>query len=310
MNQRLQKIDKIQKKLEDFYQEKPCFDYESEALLEFFKATRNIFLFFYWLATRAPKLDPEKLLEVNDLEIPEWEEIMYKNLIKVERSKFIALVEPLVQSVYKKISEQGGGLVLASLGSGSMEIEKQVLERLINKTPTAKPCIFIGIDISQTSKKVARENLSEFENEIEIIEKSDVNYNFLQETKLCLKKHTVILATNNIFELEKSFPAKSIDLVYSCLFRHHLNKDQKNKLNTLYVTWAKSVLEYDGFKSWLNMIPQTIVGWGEPIFLNSEIFSNLRFPTKIDVVDILPKSKLGYFNNGYYLLEYSHEFGK
>ncbi|MFA5023200.1 MAG: hypothetical protein WC385_00425 [Candidatus Paceibacterota bacterium] len=307
MSHRLQKINAIQNRLEGFYQEKPCFEYQAEALLDFFRATKNIFSYFYWLVVRAPKLDPKKILEVNDLEIPEWEEIMYKNLIRVERSKSIALVEPLVQSIYKKIAERGGGLILASLGSGSMEIERQVIEKVGKEI---EPCLFIGIDISPTSKQVAKNNLAGLGDKIEIIEKDNIGYEFLQEAKAKLKKHTVVLANNDIFDLEKNFPAKSIDLIYSCLFRHHLNKASRNRLNDLYTKWASSVLEYDGFRSWINMIPQTIVGWNEPVFLNSEIFSNLRFPQKRFVRDILPGSKIRYFTNGYYLLEYNHEFGK
>lgn len=235
---------------------------------------------------------------------------MYKSLIRVERNKFISLVEPLVQAVYKKIIEKDSSFILASLGSGSMEVEKQTLERLFKNRPESKPCIIIGIDISTTSKDWSKRNLSSLGDKIEIIEKDNLDSEFLNEIKLSLKKHTVILAKNNIFELENNFPKRSVDLIYSCLFRHHLNDEQKSKLNKLYTNWADNVLEYDGFKSWLNMIPQTIVGWNEPVFLNSEIFSNLRFYPKSKVRNILKGSRVKYFYNGYYLLEYSHDFYK
>lgn len=93
-------------------------------------------------------------------------------------------------------------------------------------------------------------------------------------------------------------------MVFHSLFRHHLNNPQKKQIDSVIKTIAKSSLEYDGYKSWFVMIPQTIMVWRQPILLNATIFSDLRYSTKEEIRSrIKNRQKLSFFRIGTYLLE-------
>jgi len=47
---------------------------------------------------------------------------------------------------------------------------------------------------------------------------------------------------------------------------------------------AGKIFEYDGYRSWLHLIPQTITAWKYPPLLNGSVFSNFRYQTRDEVI--------------------------
>ena len=118
-------------------------------------------------------------------------------------------------------------------------------------------------------------------------------------------KYTVILCKNDIFKLDRDFSPQMFDLVFNSLFRHHLNAVEKDKIAVISKKIAKKVMEYDGYRNWPAFIPQSIVGWKFPIFLNAVIFSNLRYSEKNEIEITKEDWRISFFRKiGFYLREH------
>jgi hypothetical protein len=124
--------------------------------------------------------------------------------------------------------------------------------------------------------------------------------------KIDKKEHNklhVILCKNDIFRLDNHFPEKTFDIIYHSLFKHHLNDRETFLMDTIVKRLSKYVLEYDGYRSGLTLIPQTITAWNHPVFLNAAILSNFRFSTKKELKTAASKtSQLCFYKAGTYLL--------
>lgn len=255
-------------------------EYALQENVLFFKATQSIWKYIKWFLFKTPKINSEKLLEFTDFSSQKWEIEMHKNLAKAERDKFPGLIKPLVENIVKIILKSNDLKIIADLGCGAMEVERQIIQKLIsleNKTPS----IFIGIDKSNIVAQIAKENFKEIQDFIEFYEidnlDMDILNNLINQRK---KNYLVIICKNDIFKLDNFFPSKIFDLIFHVFFKHHLNSSEKQNLDDTIIKLSKQILEYDGYKSRVNMIAQSITAWSSPVFLNAAIFSSLRFSKK------------------------------
>ena len=223
----------------------------------------------------------------------------------MEKKDFPGLIKPLVNRVSKYIFSENRPLIIGNFGSGGMETERQIIKKCL-ETNYQHPIIFVGIDQSEKVKEIAKDNLKELEDKIEIIELEKISRDFLKNLKNQKdSSYIIILCKNNIFHLDKELEEKTFDLVFHTLFRHHIVLKDQNYLDQLSEKISGKIIEYDGIQSWGEIIPQTIVGWNNPVFLNAEIFSNLRFLTKKEVQKRQSKNnKITFHPSGYYMLEY------
>lgn len=307
MKKRKIEIGGILEKLREFENDSRYGDriYAIQENIKFAEAIKSLPRYAWWLLTRAPKIDGARLLELTDFPVEEWDVRMHGRLMEIERNKNIKLIKPLVDRILKFVFDENRPLIMANLGAGGMEVDRQVISELIDKKYD-KPIIFIGVDKSPITNKIAKENLNSLGKGIEIFDIENLAKNRLDEIAGANKGVAVILCKNDIFSLDVEFPPKYFDLVYSSLFKHHLTEDGRQKLDKTIKEISKKSLEYDGYRSWRVIIPQTIVGWNYPNFLNAEIFSNLRFKDKKSLIVFLGnKGKISFYKGtGFYLLDY------
>lgn len=302
MKKRRMEIDGILQKLREFKNDPRYGDriYAIGENIRFAEAMKSLPRYAWWLLTRAPKIDGARLLELTDFPVEEWDVRMHKRLMEVERSKKIKLVKPLVDRILKFIFDENRPLVLANLGAGGMEVDRQVISELIDKKYD-KPIIFIGVDKSPITNKIAKENLNSLGKGIEIFDIENLTKDRLEEIKKTNKGIAVVLCKNDIFNLGVEFPPKYFDLVYNSLFKHHLAESDKERLDKIIQNTSKKSLEYDGYRSWPHTIPQSLAGWSNPVFLNGTIFSMLRYSKKNNLS--FPNTSF-FKNTAHYLREF------
>lgn len=304
MNDRLKIIDHVVKDLNSLKLSPFPNHYAIDENVAFFESIKSVSSYLKWLITRAPKLDRAKLLELTDFPFPHWDREMHRKLVEMERKDFPGLVKPLVDNIVNLIiSRNQNRFIGVGLGCGGMEVERQVIKKLID-LKYKKQVILIGIDKSPITHEVAKGNLREIEPDIDIHEceilNTEVLVNILKKEN---NRHVIIMCKNDIFQLQKYFDNKHFDLMYHSLFKHHLNDEQKNKIDLIINSLSKNAIEYDGFRSWSVIIPQTIVGWRHPVFLNAELFSNFRYFTKKELKEKHKLSEISFFNKlGTYLV--------
>mgnify|MGYP001584098075 FL=1 len=126
---RIIEIDGILEKLREFKSDSRYGDrlYAIEENIRFAEAMKSLPRYVWWLFTRAPKIDGSKLLELTDFPVEEWDVRMHGRLIEVERSKKIKLIKPLVDKISEFIFKENKPLILANLGAGGMEADRQVI---------------------------------------------------------------------------------------------------------------------------------------------------------------------------------------
>ena len=276
--------------------------YAIDANIAFYKATKSVFKYIWWLITVAPKLDGAKLLEINDL-LPKYDERMHLTLIGVEKKRFPGLINAISDKVFEYITKNKGARVIGSVGSGGMELERQVISKLILLNYSGD-ITFIAFDQSDDAHKIAKKNLEELGEQVSIMTIDNLSQE--DSNKVVLKKGIkVILARNNVFDLKNKFSQQYFDLVYSSLFTHHLDDRQYDTLTMDLKSVSKYVIEYDGYRSFFQLIPQSVVGWHDTILLNGSVMSGLRYRQK----KFLPRNdsdiKINFFQIGTYLVEYS-----
>lgn len=279
--------------------------YAIEENILFLQSIKSLPRYVWWLLTRASKIDGSRLLELTDFPVEEWDVKMHERLIEMERRERPGLARPLRDRIFSFILKENRSLVLVNLGAGGMEVDRQVISLLIEKKYD-KPIIFIGVDKSPITHKIAKENLNSLGERIEVFDLDILTKNKLEEIARANKGVAVILCKNDIFDLSAQFPQKYFDLVYSSLFKHHLNTSDKERIDKIIKDISKKALDYDGYKDWPIIALQTLAGWNYPNFLNAEIFSNLRFKNKKNLVAFSKgRGNISFHRGaGFYLLEY------
>lgn len=274
----------------------------------FFKSAKTIPAFISWLIRIAPKLDGTKLLEINDL-LPKYDTEVHSKLIEMERRPKPGLIKPAFDRIISYIKDNNSNLILASFGSGGMELERQIMDFLLKKN-FSKKILFVAIDQSSLAHQISKNNYKELGDNIESYDFDECAPTDLEYViKVQQKTFAFIHCKNDIFSMPKIFYNKVFNLSYHTHFKHHLTNFQKNQLDQVVDSLSEKVIEYDGFLNWIGMIPQTFIGWDNPVFLNAEILSNLRYFKKPDIIRMSkekhPESHLTFSKLGFYVLEYN-----
>ena len=269
----------------------------------FFEALRSPSRYIKWIISKAPSIDGTKLLEISDLPFEQWDREMHSCLIEVQRKDFPGLIKPLVGKIVDFIeSSDGNDLRLCNLGCGGMEVERQVIQTLERKGSN-KNLTIVGVDRSHITHEVATQNLRDSNISIDVHHFEMLNEKDLDFVSKLQNKYKVILCKNDIFTLNSIFKSKTFDLLYHSLFRHHLTQNQQRDLDPIVNFLTNKFIEYDGFKSWSVMIPQSITIWKTPVLLNATIFSDLRYQSKVEIVKRGSIGNLSLTKIGTYLLE-------
>ncbi len=279
--------------------------YAIEENIAFLKAIKNFPTYLKWLFFRAPKLDSLKLLELTDFPVEEWDVLMHKRLIEMQEKDRPGLVKPIVETITNFIFSQNSDVVMADLGAGGMELDHQIIKKILSSNFKHK-IVMIAVDKSPTTQVIAKDNLKGIFDKIDFYEVENLDETKVESIKRTSQKKVVlILCKNDIFNLDKFFPKKYFNIIYHSLFKHHLPLTLQPKFDAVINNITENIFEYDGFRSWMVIIPQTIVGWNHPHFLNAELFSNFRFLRKKDILQYAEKCKgkvKFYTQTGQYLL--------
>ncbi len=274
--------------------------YAIEQNIAFLEAIRTVPAYIRWLFKVAPRIDGSQIVEPTDFPVEEWDIKMHKQLIQVQRDVHIGLCKPLVDAIVSYILSEKRDLVLADLGAGGMEIERQIITLLQEKNHPYQT-IFVGIDRSPTTQKIAIENLQTVPG-LHIYEIAELTPAIIEELKRTEQGTIVVICKNDIFGLAADFSNTYFDIVYHSLFKHHLTDTQRQELSTVLETISKHIYEYDGYRTWPVVIPQSITGWNHPLFLADTILSFLRYPNKEQI--IVGKGTISFFKKtGHYLLK-------
>lgn len=298
---RLQQIEKIVEELKELKTE--ANSYAVEKNIEFFEAIKSPIRYMGWLLHAADGIDKERILELNDFPKEEWEEDLHKKLIIMERKKIPGMIEPLRKRIVEIVHTQKPD-VIVNLGAGAMELERQVVESLL-RSKYDKEITFVAVDRSAIAKRIGMENLADLQDRVEIEQVGDLNKGRLAENYK--KNIRILLCSNDIFELDKEFGNKFFDLVLFAKFKHHLREAQKVRLDEIIKTIGKQLFEFDDYRSWGLLIPQSMATWKFPILINGAIFSRLRDCTKKEIkAGKKEGDRLTFFKNGSYLIERSN----
>jgi hypothetical protein len=246
----------------------------------FFKSSYSFFSFYKWLYKKGPKIRRENLLELMDIDADSPYAVdLITSLAALEARVYPGMITPLVRKICRYVREEESMLII-NLGSGAMEVEKQVIARLI-RSENKKPVIFVGIDKLQRAHAFARQNLNVFGPDVDIIEKEvmdDDSLNMISANKKSL--YTVVLCSNDVFSFDKRFISTRFDLAFNCFFKHHFDVSSSEKIDSALKKFSKKVIEYDGLNNNFNSFTQTVFVWNNPVLLNGAVFSNLRYIKK------------------------------
>lgn len=248
--------------------------------IAFMKAARSLPRYLWWLFTIAPKLDGSRLLELTDFPVEEWDIAMHERLIELQKRERPGLIAPLANAITEYMRKEQRDLIIADLGAGGMEVDRQVAEWAL-KTNHPYALTIVAVDKSPITRRIADKNLRGLASGAEIIETGELSMGELERMrKDATKKILIVMCTNDIFDLDRKFHPQYFDLVYHSLFRHHLNAIEQEKLDRVIQAIGKNHFEFDGYKSWMHGIIQSLFAWTSPIFLNGTIISMARYKTK------------------------------
>src|SRR3989344_2043105 len=258
--------------------------YALEVNLVFFRSLYRFRDFWHWFRRVRPTLDGKRLLELSDFHLSDgrWERRLQRELLEIEKWKFPDILGRIRKALLQQIAdlnEPERHLMFVSLGSGSMEIERQLISKLRERGNRQK-IIFFGIDNSDASLEIARENLTDLgvklfrTNNLDQVKISQMKRDFMNE------QYVIILVNGDALALETYFGHKNIDVVYHSKFKHHLPDNLKNELDRMIETVARRGVEYDDINGWFFLYVPIKSNWPKPLLLNGSIFSGLRDPSK------------------------------
>ena len=303
---RRQQIEKALAQLECFRAD-PAYankGYALDANSTFLRAARSLPSYLWWLFSVAPSLDGSRLLELTDFPVEEWDIAMHERLIALQKRKRPGLIAPLVGAITEYLQKESRDVVMANLGAGGMEVDRQVA-RWALQTGYPYALTIVAVDKSPITRRLAEKNLKELTGSVEVVETGDLTQAGLEKLRKDAKKKVlIVMCTNDIFALEQKFQPRYFDLVYHSLFRHHLSLPEREKLDETVAALAKGHLEFDGYKSIPHAVIQSLFAWSSPVFLNGTIISLLRYQMKSQVTaNREAETVLYYGNTAHYLLQ-------
>jgi len=251
--------------------------------IEFFKAIRNPFSYIWWLIFRAPRLrkNRARILELADLPFSRWQrelletlswfEIWMPRVLRPIRKQIIQELERL-----KKVKKEP--IVVASLGCGGMELERQIIYQLL-RMRFRLPLIFIGVDYSPSVPDVLASKFANLASKglLEIKTISHLGTDELNKLKAeaASRRFVLVLLNADAFQM-KELAQDSFDLVYHTRLRHHLTLEEGRKLDELAIHLAPKFSELDDLFSISGIITMSLFLWRFPALLNGGILSSLR----------------------------------
>jgi len=279
--------------------------YSIEQNVLFFKSLHSVFSYVRWLYRTRKHIHDKDLLEINEL-LPDLDEIFHEKMAEIERRPSPGIIRPVVDYVSTLATDasQQKRFRIASLGSGSMEAERQIIEQL-QKTEKVKPLTIVGFDISLNTRAFAEKNLSILSN-VRVVRESKLT----EQRLVALEQEThesilVVISDNDIFTLVSDFTAHIFDFVMTSLFLHHLHEAERMRLIREMRTLAPRVLNYDGYQNEIVIPILSITGWHSPVFLNAAILSTIRFPNRGEVLRLHAGAKIIFYNHGHYRATFS-----
>jgi len=251
--------------------------------IEFFKAIRNPFSYVWWLMFRAPKLrkNRARILELADLPFSGWQRELLETLSWVEIWMLRAL-QPIRNQIIRELERlkkvKKEPIVVASLGCGGMELERQIIYQLL-RMRFKFPLIFIGVDYSPSVPGVLASKFANLVSKglLEIKTISHLGADELNKLKAdaASRRFLLVLLNTDAFHM-KELAKDSFDLVYHTRLRHHLTLEEGRKLDELAIHLAPKFLELDDLFSISGITVMSIFLWRFPALLNGGILSSLR----------------------------------
>jgi hypothetical protein len=249
---------------------------------EFFRATRSPISYLCWLVFKAPRLRRNRanLNELADLPLPRWQKYVLEALAWFEQwmSAMAPIKNRVIRELVKLEEVKQEPIVVASLGCGSMELERQIIYELIRKR-FRSPVIFIGVDYSVASLEVATSRFRTLTSKglvhMQTITRLTNDELARLKRQASSQGFLVVSLRNDAFSM-KDLAENSFELVYHTRFRHHLTGEEARKLDELATYLAPSVVELDDVFSVRALIIMSIFMWRFPAILNGAILSCLR----------------------------------
>jgi hypothetical protein len=276
---RWRKLNEVVRDLEQYLKTAPKDQqYAIRALIVFFRASRTLPGYIFWALTTRRTLAPDKVLEIADLPLPRWEKELYIDLSHVERKDFPGLSKPLRKLLVERVSQRSVQKTL-DLGCGGMEVERQVIKEILQKGK-AQDVVFVGVDLAPQAWDAIQETFAEFNDKVVLKQIKELRtVDSIQPTK-----PTIVFYCGNALDISEMH-GHYFDLIFSSRFRHHLDAEQKRRLDKLSDNLATEVIEYDDYRSATSWIPPLLTAWHRPILLNGAIFSQVRQPWKHELKD-------------------------
>ncbi|MBU6214364.1 hypothetical protein KGM48_00760 [Patescibacteria group bacterium] len=271
----------------------------------FFESIRSVPRYINWLYGLRKHIRSEDLLEVNEL-LPELDEIFHEKMAEIERRPRPGIIRPVVEYITDLVKKTpiSKRFRITSLGSGSMEAERQVIERLQQMGNTNRLTI-VGFDIAPKARAYAEKNLHSLSG-VRVIQEAGLTGKRLAELEYETKEQVLIVVSNNdIFTLSLDFAPHTFDLAMTALFLHHLHEATRTMLVKNMRDIAPQTLNYDGYQNEVVIPLLSLTGWHSPVFLNAAIFSTIRFPTRTEVSGLHEGAQITFYNHGHYRATFS-----
>jgi hypothetical protein len=286
-NERSLKIQEILAFLEKEKETNSTQIYSINENIRFFRSISSFTGFLKWYRCFHKHIDGSRITELTDFENKHFTRELHGELIKVERRKYPGLITPLVIAICNQIRSLKKDVLMADIGSGSMELTRQIIARLVRKNNVRKLTIF-AYDKSPSAHEKAIENLSSLNEYVEIHVMDTFDNEKLSQILKCSRKNiNIILSQENVFNLGRENTKLKFDIIYHSYLKHHLDEFQKKEIDSIVAGISNKTFEYDGFYSPLGMLIQAIYTWKNPILLNGAVFSILRSPA-LDTLNQIP----------------------
>lgn len=272
------KLDEIIRDLE-VLKKKPIGNqhYALEENIIFFKSLRTIPQYILWGLTRRRRLDPKRLLEIADLPLPKWESELYDDLSRVERKKIPGLTTPLRRLIVEMIMKNPK-FTSMDLGCGGMEAERQSVEAIIkvNKKFDIK---FVGVDLAEQSWAAINNTFEDLKQVVSLhYVKTFVEIQNIKDKGIKI----IFICEDGIDFADKH--GNKFDLIFSSRFNHHLNDVDKKKSGKLMKNKSLNYIEYDDYSTPISWLLPITSAWFRPILMNGAILSDIRQPTKKELI--------------------------
>ena len=311
--ERLQLIDEIIADLKTLRTSGFENQYAVDENIKFFEALKSRWAYIKWLIKDRPQIDGSRLLELSDFHLAngKWERILQDELLVLEQKKFPdvqgIIRKAIIKAINKLWAQAKKPLILVSLGSGALEIERQLIWSLRKQKSDARIILFC-IDNARESIEAGKKNIAN--SNIQIDELNDIKPEMIRSyfTGGNQSQYRVIIIHGDALMLDRYFGPRSIDIVYHSRFKHHLAASQKEELDRQIMKTAKIGLEHDDLNGWFLLIFTFISNWQKPVLMNGGVFSCLRDPKKIQLkITTPPEWKLKFFLDGYFkIYQYSN----